>query len=145
MAGFSDLAIETRYAELGVETERASASTNDLAGKIRVAQAPEITDMRALLAERGEKEDPHAMHNVDYDSMLGMVIDEELNTHEAAKGVDFEQMWLQMMIEHHEGVITMSEKVLADGKHPRVRTLAEAIVAAQCDEIANLTTLLGSL
>jgi len=50
-----------------------------------------------------------------------------------------------MMIGHHEGAITMSEKLLADGKHPRVRELAEAIIAAQRDEIARMNTLLGSL
>jgi len=128
-----------------MSTDKASASTNDLAGEIRAAQAPEIADMRALLAEWGEKEDPHAVHKMDDHSMHGMMTDEELNSLDAAMGVDFERMWLQMMIEHHEGAITMSGKVLADGKHPRVRELAEAIIAAQRDEIVRMNTLLGEL
>jgi len=128
-----------------MSTDNASASTNDLAAEIRAAQAPEIADMRALLAEWGKDEDPHAMHEMDDHSMHGMMTDDDFNSLDAATGVDFERMWLQMMIGHHEGAITMSEKVLADGKHPRVRELAEAIIAAQRDEIARMNTLLGSL
>jgi len=125
--------------------DEVSVSTADLAGEIRAAQAPEIADMRALLAEWGEEEDPHAMHKMDDHSMHGMMTDDDFDSLDAATGVDFERMWLRMMIEHHEGAITMSEKVLADGKHPRVRELAEAIIAAQRDEIARMNTLLGSL
>ena len=128
-----------------MSTDKASASTNDLAGEIRAAQAPEIADMRALLAEWGKEADPHAMHKMDDHSMHGMMTDDDFDSLDAATAFDFERMWLQMMIEHHEGAITMSEKVLADGKHPRVRELAEAIIAAQRDEIARMNTLLGSL
>jgi len=128
-----------------MSTDKASASTNELAGEIRAAQAPEIADMRALLAEWGEEEDPHAMHKMDDHSMHGMMTDDDFDALSATAGVDFERMWLQMMIEHHEGAIIMSEKVLGDGKHPRVRELAEAIIAAQRDEIARMNTLLGSL
>jgi len=125
--------------------DEVTVSTADLAAEIRAAQAPEIADMRALLAEWGEEEDPHAMHEMDDHSMHGMMTDDDFNSLDAATGVDFERMWLQMMIGHHEGAITMSEKLLADGKHPRVRELAEAIIAAQRDEIARMNTLLGSL
>ena len=128
-----------------VSTDKASASTNDLADEIRIAQAPEIADMRALLAEWGEEEDPHAMHKMDDHSMHGMMTDDDFNSLEAASGIDFERMWLQMMIEHHEGAITMSEKVLVNGKYPRVRELAEAIIAAQRDEIARMNTMLSTL
>lgn len=117
----------------------------DLADEIRAAQAPEIEDMRALLAEWGKEEDPHAMHKMDDHSMHGMMTNDDLDALDAATGITFEQMWLRMMIEHHEGAITMSEQVLAGGKHPRVRELAEAIIAAQRDEIARMNTLLGTL
>jgi uncharacterized protein (DUF305 family) len=117
----------------------------DLADEIRAAQAPEIEEMRALLAEWGKEEDPHAIHKMDDHSMHGMMTDDDLDALDAASGIDFERMWLRMMIEHHEGAITMSEQVLAGGEHPRVRKLAEAIIAAQRDEIARMNTLLGTL
>lgn len=128
-----------------VARETSQSGTVDLADEIRAAQAPEIADMRALLAEWGKKEDPHAMHNMDDHSMSGMMTEEDFDALGSASGIDFDRMWLQMMIEHHEGAITMSERVLADGKHPRVRELAEAIIAVQRDEISRMNTLLGSL
>jgi uncharacterized protein (DUF305 family) len=47
------------------------------------------------------------------------------------------------MIAHHEGAIEMADDVLADGESPAVRDLAERIVAAQADEIAQMRALLG--
>lgn len=44
----------------------------------------------------------------------------------------------QQMIPHHEAAITMAQKELAQGVNPQLKTLAEAIIAAQTKEIAVL-------
>jgi uncharacterized protein (DUF305 family) len=63
---------------------------------------------------------------------------------EAAKGAEFELLWLKMMIEHHEGAIEMAQNEQAEGHHEGAIDLAENVESAQQDEIATMETLLGS-
>ena len=67
---------------------------------------------------------------------------EDLSALAAATGPAFEQMWLSMMIAHHDGAVTMAREVLAAGKEPQVQALAEAVIAGQTAEIAQMRALL---
>jgi uncharacterized protein (DUF305 family) len=53
-------------------------------------------------------------------------------------------MWLEMMIEHHEGAIEMARTEQATGENPDAIALAEDIETAQADEIGTMERLLGS-
>ena len=128
-----------------VTSSAVSAATADLVSDIRAAQEPEIAQLRGLLSQWGVEENPHAMHMMDDASMHGMMTQDDYRALESAVGVVFERMWLEMMIEHHQGAVQMSEVVLADGKHPVVRELATAIAAVQRDEISRMTALLDKL
>ncbi len=50
-------------------------------------------------------------------------------------GDAFDQAFLQEMIVHHEGAVTMAKQVLATSKRPELRKLADDIIAAQTKEI----------
>ncbi len=55
----------------------------------------------------------------------------------------FDRAFIQMMIPHHEGAITMAKAELAKGKDPELKRLAEDIIAAQQREIAQMREHLG--
>jgi len=51
---------------------------------------------------------------------------------------DFDRMFLQMMIPHHESAIAMAQQALAQAEHPEIKTLAQNIVTTQHAEIAEM-------
>lgn len=53
-------------------------------------------------------------------------------------GDDFDKTFVEMMISHHEGAIDMAELIPSRAKHAEIKTLGEAIIAAQTKEIADM-------
>jgi uncharacterized protein (DUF305 family) len=60
-------------------------------------------------------------------------------------GADLDQMFLLMMIPHHEGAIAVSEQALAEAEHPEIKELARAIVTTQRAEITEMQGYLDNL
>ena len=119
-----------------------------LADQIEAAQQPEMDQMSALLESWGEPAPSATMDDMggmDHSSMDGMMTDDQMAELAGLSGTDFDRMWMTMMIEHHEGAVTMSEDVLADGVNPEVRVLAEEIIDAQQVEIAEMQSLIDAL
>ena len=115
-----------------------SVEVRELAVDIKAAQDPEIETMRAWLEAWGApQEAPSAMN---HDS--GMMSQGDMGTLASAEGAEFDQMWLTMMIEHHEGAITMARDVQSITEDEEVAALAEEIIAAQEAEIATMQALL---
>ena len=116
----------------------------DLATRIKAGQDPEIAQMTTWLADWDQ---PKAMDLSDghtMDGMDGMLSADEMKELAALRGAEFDTAWMEGMIRHHEGAITMAEDVAAKGKQPEVKTLAEQIVAAQRAEIDEMRALLDS-
>lgn len=120
-----------------------SPEVRKLATEIKAAQGPEIEKMTGWLSAWGEPAPTH-----DATDMAGhgdgMMTAEDMSALEAARGGEFDEMWLQMMIEHHEGAVTSSEKVLTTTENPEVKQVAQSIVDSQESEIATMRGLLGS-
>jgi uncharacterized protein (DUF305 family) len=73
--------------------------------------------------------------------MPGMLTEAELGELAAATGAQFEQLFLQRMIRHHEGAITMVAELLASpgaGQDPELFGLASDVDAGQRAEIARM-------
>ncbi|RXZ71450.1 DUF305 domain-containing protein [Agromyces albus] len=110
----------------------------DLATQIKDAQQPEIDLMREMLSEWGE--DDSAMGGMDDGGLLS---DEEMAALEDATGADAARLFLEGMTVHHEGAIEMAEAEVSDGENAEAKELADAIIAAQTDEIAVMQELLA--
>jgi uncharacterized protein (DUF305 family) len=52
----------------------------------------------------------------------------------------FDQMFIDMMTPHHASAVAMAQVALSRAEHPELRTLAEAIIQSQSDEIAQMQT-----
>jgi uncharacterized protein (DUF305 family) len=142
-----------------------SPETADLMERIEAAQAPEIEQMTAWLEEwdqpvpdledmggtgsgdmsgmdHGDMDHGDMDDMASSDGMSGMMSAEDMADLEAAEGSAFEQMWLSMMIEHHEGAVEMAEVEVAEGEYDEAVALAEEIIEAQEAEIAEMEALL---
>lgn len=117
----------------------------ELAEAIEAAQQPEIDQLTGMLERWGEQvpttgSDEHNGH--DADQMGGMMSADDMQALADSSGDEFERMWLTMMIEHHQGAVTMAETELADGANDEAQALAQEIIDAQETEIAQMEQLL---
>jgi len=79
--------------------------------RIQVSQDDEMNMMRTWLKDRGQEiPGPHAHHEPG-GFMPGMLTSEEMATLAAAKGKEFDRLFLQGMIKHHGGAISMVEEL----------------------------------
>jgi uncharacterized protein (DUF305 family) len=58
--------------------------------------------------------------------------------HSMGEGEEFDAMFIDGMIEHHEGAIAMAEQALQEAERPEIRELAQAILEAQAGEIEQM-------
>ena len=125
-----------------------------LTEEIRAAQAPEIEKMADWLEDwdqpvpetsrdhaNAHAEDHGGSAELDTD-MPGMMSAEEMDALENASGAEFQTMWLEMMIEHHEGAVEMAETEVAEGESAKAIALAQEIIDAQEAEISTMQGLL---
>lgn len=125
-----------------------------LTEEIRAAQAPEIEKMADWLEEwdqpvpetsrdhaNAHGEDSGESAEMDT-AMPGMMSAEEMDALENASGAEFQTMWLEMMIEHHEGAVEMAETEVDEGENAKAIALAEEIISAQEREISTMQNLL---
>lgn len=64
---------------------------------------------------------------------------------EAADGPTASRLFLEQMIQHHEGAVEMAEAQVKDGRNTNAVELAEQIIEAQTAEIQEMQEMLKSL
>ena len=110
-----------------------------LAGQIKNAQTPEITQMKAWLSSSGASETmDHSM------GMGGMLTDSEIKTLASSTGKKFDSLFLTGMMAHHEGALHMVT-MITDSSNSEVKALGESITKTQTAEIEVMKKILKGL
>ncbi|MEV6569845.1 DUF305 domain-containing protein [Streptomyces sp. NPDC051577] len=113
---------------------RASAEgVKRVAERIAAAQRPEIGAMEKWRARHPEPTADPGTH--DHAAMPGMATRGQLADLAAARGADFDRLFLTLMIAHHEGAVKMAGEALAGGNNVAVEEMATEVVATQSAEI----------
>jgi uncharacterized protein (DUF305 family) len=127
-----------------------------LASRILRSQRDEIDLMQTWLRDRGEAvpdpRDPMAGMDMSrghehMTPMPGMLTAEQLARLDAARGAEFDRLFLTYMIQHHEGAITMVAALFASprgGQEPELFGFASGVDADQRAEIERMRAILAA-
>ena len=147
-----------------VPTNTQNAGVHLVARRIDISQQDEMATMRNWLRERGEavpaagehaghdmagmQHDTSAMRHgaMQHETMPGMASPGELARLAAARGAEFDRLFLQLMIRHHQGALVMVERLLATpgaAQDPQTFGFASDVDADQRAEIARMERMLG--
>jgi uncharacterized protein (DUF305 family) len=135
-------------------THGASPRLRTLAARIINAQRDEIRLMQRWLEERGEPVPRPAAAGGDgsgprgHGTMAGMLSEEQLEALDSARGEEFDRLFLQYMIQHHQGAVTMVNELVATqgaAREEAVFKLASDIGADQSSEITRMQTMLREI
>ena len=122
----------------------------DAAGRITLSQQDEMEFMEQWLSDRGEPVPDPTDHGAMRTShrMAGMATPEQMDELAASEGTDFDRMFLQLMITHHEGAVTMVEELLeqpGSAYDPMLFEFANDVTNDQTAEIERMHALLITL
>ena len=119
-----------------------------LGQRIDISQADEMNMMRTWLEVRGQAiPGPHAHHEPG-GMMPGMLTTEEMMALAAAKGVEFDKLFLMGMIKHHIGAITMVDELFKTpgaGQDGEIFAFASDVDSDQRMEIDRMGAMLKEL
>jgi uncharacterized protein (DUF305 family) len=132
-----------------VPSRTASEDVRKLALRIDVSQQDEMKMMREWLQARGQQiPDPRMHHMMGAALMPGMLTPEEMARLAAATGPEFDRLFLEGMIRHHGGAITMVHDLFATdgaGQTPEIFSYASDVDADQRMEIDRMGSMLKEL
>jgi len=122
----------------------------DAAGRINASQQDEIEFMQRWLRERGEEvPDPTAHSAMHTDHMMaGMATPEQMAELAASEGIDFDRLFLELMITHHEGAVSMVEDLQEQpgaAYDPVLFEFTNDVNNGQTTEIERMSALLAGL
>ncbi|MDA8020482.1 MAG: DUF305 domain-containing protein [Thermoanaerobaculia bacterium] len=122
----------------------------EAAGRIERSQGDEIEFMQQWLRERGEHVPDPTAHDAMHMSheMAGMATPEQMAQLAASKSIDFDRLFLKLMITHHDGAVTMVEDLMeqpGSAYDPTLFEFTNEVTNSQTTEIERMNVLLVKL
>lgn len=118
-----------------------------LAKQIKKAQGPEIKEMQSWLKDWGQ--DGSTMDHGGSDGMGmdhdGMLSPKDLTKLKDANGEQASKLFLDQMIEHHQGAVKMAKDHRRDGENPDAVELSKNVISDQNAEIKEMRAMRTSL
>ena len=136
-----------------VDGRSENASLKDFAAKTIGEQEKELDDLRAL-RDRWYADKPvmnSQMHNMPGMKMdmkmdgMNMNMEADMAKLKAAKGREFDRLFLDMMTHHHQMAVSMSKEATGKAEHAEVKELARTSLAKQQQEIAEMNRIKASV
>jgi uncharacterized protein (DUF305 family) len=129
-----------------LSTRTSSDDMRKLALRIEQSQSDEIKMMQQWLKRRDAPlPDPHAHHHGGK-LMPGMLTADEMARLAAAKGVEFDRLFLELMIKHHDGALVMVKELFASpgaGQESEIFAFASDVDSDQRMEIDRMSAMLA--
>lgn len=129
--------------DAGIDPELATIARSIVVGQsieigrmiqqLRGFGAPEASETDTAMAWMGQP--------VDYHQMPGYATDDQVQALATAAGAPADQLFVQLMVAHHQGGIHMAEDAATLASDPEVVTMAASMASAQRDEIGELQRL----
>ena len=120
-----------------------------LGQRIDISQRDEMQMMGEWLRARGQQvPGPDAMHMHGATLMPGMLTEDEMARLAQARGDDFDRLFLEGMIKHHEGALTMVRELFATpgaGQDVAIFSFASDVDADQRMEIERMGAMLDAI
>ena len=137
-------------------THGASPSVQVLAARIINAQQDEIATMQRWLRARGlpvpeSKPGPMkmTMDGMEHEMLMpGMLTEEQMQRLDAARGSEFDRLFLTYMIQHHTGALTMVQQLFQSpgaAQDDKVFKFASDVSADQSTEVARMQRMLDAM
>lgn len=125
-----------------------TAAVLAVAERITLSQDDEIGMMQDWLRNQGLEVTPEdAHHDDDFDLMPGMLSEDDMAQLRAASGPEFDRLYLEFMIDHHQGALDMVEMLLdtrGSAQDPLLYEFTSDVTSDQTSEIERMDTLLAS-
>ena len=117
-----------------------------LGQRISLSQVDEIRMMQDWLTSRGQMAPEQHAHHGEHEMMPGMLMPEQMQQLAAAKGPEFDRLFLAGMLAHHRGALTMVEQLLKQpgaAQEPEIFGFIADVEADQGAEIARMSAMLA--